>query len=79
MAETTGGRDARELRARFDAELRVGGLDVTGKDRERLYAMWEDHLPMRDAMRGAVLAPDEEATFIQKPARLPSLEGGASS
>ena len=49
-----------ELRARFDAELQAAGLQLEGRDRELLYAMWKAHLPEREAMRAAILAPDEE-------------------
>jgi hypothetical protein len=60
----------KDLRARFDAELRVAGLEVAGDDRERLFAMWEDFYPQREAFRAAALEPEDEPTFIEKPARL---------
>lgn len=63
-----------DLHARFDAELRVAGLEVTGEDRERLFAMWEDFYPQREALRAAALEPEDEPTFIEKPTRL----GGGS-
>lgn len=51
---------AGDLRAKFDEELRMAGLDLSGPDYELLYAMWLDHLPQREALRAAVPAPDEE-------------------
>jgi hypothetical protein len=50
----------KDLRARFDAELRVAGLDLTGAEYEALYEMWAEHLPERERLRAAVLAADEE-------------------
>jgi len=50
----------KDLHARFDAELRVAGLDLTGAEYEALYEMWAEHLPERERLRAAVLAPDEE-------------------
>ena len=52
-------RDA-ELPARFDAELSAAGLNLSGRDRERLFAMWHAHGPEREALRAAVPAPGEE-------------------
>ena len=49
-----------ELRARFDAELQVAGLVLTGQDYQALYDMWVEHLPEREALRAAVPAPAEE-------------------
>ena len=49
-----------DLRARFDAELRVAGLQLVGHDYELLFAMWVEHLPQREALRAAVPGPDEE-------------------
>jgi hypothetical protein len=49
-----------ELRARFDAELSAGGLELSGPERERLFAMWREHRPQREALRAAVPASDEE-------------------
>ena len=71
MAETTGTRDEAELRELFAAELRVAGLQVPDDDRERLYAMWVDHLPHRDALRAATPRPEEEPTLMEKAATLP--------
>jgi hypothetical protein len=53
----TGGTD---LRARFDAELRVAGLQLGERDYELLFAMWAEHLPQREALRATVPGPDEE-------------------
>jgi hypothetical protein len=50
----------KDLRARFDAELRVAGLDLTGADYDALYEMWAEHLPQREALRAAVPALEEE-------------------
>jgi hypothetical protein len=50
----------KDLRARFDAELRVAGLDLTGPDYDALYEMWAEHLPQREALRAAVPALEEE-------------------
>ena len=49
-----------DLRARFDAELRVAGLQLGGRDYELLFAMWTEHLPQREALRAAVPGRDEE-------------------
>ena len=67
MAEVDQGRDRAELRDRFEAELRVAGLQIPSEDDEALFAMWEGHLPHREALRGAALAPEEEPTFIERP------------
>ena len=75
MAETTAGRDEQELRELFAAELRVAGLRVPDDDRERLFAMWVDHLPNRDALRAAAPRPDEEPTLMEKAATLPPVGG----
>ena len=49
-----------DLRARFDAELLVAGLSLTGADYESLFEMWAEHRPERERLRAAVLAPEEE-------------------
>jgi hypothetical protein len=49
-----------DLRARFDEELRRAGLVLSARDDELLYAMWVEHLPLRDALRDTVPAMDEE-------------------
>ncbi|HYU19663.1 MAG TPA: hypothetical protein VEQ11_13320 [Chloroflexota bacterium] len=56
-----------DLRAQFDAELRVAGLELSGEDRERLFVMWADHLPHRQALRDAAARLEEEPTFLEKP------------
>jgi hypothetical protein len=55
-----GGAMTDDLRARFDEELRHAGLAPSGRDDELLFAMWKEHLPLRDALRAAVPAMDEE-------------------
>ena len=52
--------DDATLRTRFDAEVAAAGLTVTGRDRELLFTMWVEHLPQREALRGAALAPEDE-------------------
>jgi hypothetical protein len=47
------------LRTRFDAELLVAGLTLTGADYENLFEMWAEHLPERERLRAVVLAPEE--------------------
>ena len=49
-----------DLRARFDAELLVAGLSLTGPDYDNLFEMWAEHLPERDRLRAAMPAPEEE-------------------
>lgn len=56
-----------DLTARFESELRVAGIEVSGRERDLLYAMWVEHLPERDALRAAAIAPEEEPSFIEKP------------
>lgn len=56
-----------DLTPRFESELRVAGIEVTGRERELLYAMWVEHLPEREALRRAATAPEEEPAFIEKP------------
>lgn len=53
-------RDESALRAQFDAELRVAGIELSEGDRELLFAMWVRHLPQREALRTALPDPDEE-------------------
>jgi len=72
---TTGG-----LRAQFEAELRAARLDspdfpIPDADRERLFAMWEHQIPVRDALRDAALDLPEEPNFMLKP----TLPGGGGS
>ena len=49
-----------DLRARFDAELTAAGLAITGRDYDLLFAMWQEHLPQREALRAAAPAPEDE-------------------
>jgi hypothetical protein len=49
-----------DLRARFDAEVRVAGLQLGERDYELLFSMWAEHLPQREALRATVPGPDEE-------------------
>ena len=58
--DISGPMNAEPLRARFDTELAAAGLQLSGRDRELLFAMWAEHLPQREALRAAVPAPDEE-------------------
>jgi hypothetical protein len=74
------GRDAGGRRALFEAELRAARLAppdyaLPVADRERLFAMWEDHLPQRDALRAAAIDLPEEPNFMLKPA----LPGGGGA
>lgn len=76
----TAGRDAAGRRALFESELRAARLappdcDLPEADRERLFTMWEDHLPQRDALRGAAMDLPEEPNFMLKPA----LPGGGGA
>ena len=64
------GPDPAALRARFEAEAMVAGIAVTDDDREPLFVMWADHQPIRERLRAADLALEEEPSFIQKPAQL---------
>jgi hypothetical protein len=59
-----------ELLARFEAEAAVAGIAVTDEDREPLFAMWTELQPIRDRLRNADLALEEEPSFTQKPAQL---------
>jgi hypothetical protein len=62
------GPDPAALRAQFDAEVLAADLIVPEADREHLFAMWAEHLPQRDSLRAAGVAPEEEPSFIHKPA-----------
>jgi hypothetical protein len=59
-----------DRRAQFDAEVRAAGLALSADDRERLFAMWADHLPLRDSLRAAVPAFEDEPSFAEKPTQL---------
>jgi hypothetical protein len=49
-----------ELRARFKIEVTAAGLGLAADDYERLFAMWLEHRPEREALRAVQLEPDEE-------------------
>jgi hypothetical protein len=49
-----------ELRALFDAEVTTAGLRLPEREYERLFVMWAEHRPQREALRAAVPAPIEE-------------------
>ena len=70
MSQSSDGADPTALRARFDAEVLAADLPVPEPDREHLFAMWAEHLPMRDSLRSASIALEEEPSFTQKPAQL---------
>jgi hypothetical protein len=78
-------RDSAALRAQFDAEVLAADLTVPAADREHLFAMWTEHLTMRDSLRAATVALEEEPSFTQKPAQLgagvsfPAVSSGGSS
>ena len=69
MSQPSDGDDAVALRAQFDAEVRAADLTVPEADREHLFAMWAEHLPLRESLRTAGVALEEEPSFIEKPAR----------
>lgn len=81
-SEATPGTTA--LRALFDAEVLAAGIPVPDADREHLFVMWLDHLPLRESLRAADLALEAEPSFIEKPAQPSggisptSTSGGAS-
>ena len=70
MGQSSDDADRAALRAQFDAEVLAADLPVPDADREHLFAMWAEHLPMRDSLRAASVALEEEPAFTQKPARL---------
>ena len=85
MSQSSDGNDSAAFRARFDAEVLAADLTVPDADREHLFAMWAEHLPLRDSLRAASVALEEEPSFTQKPAQLgtgiaasPTGSGGAS-
>ncbi len=67
MSQSNDGHDPAALRAQFDADVRAAAIPLSDDDRERLFAMWADHLPTRDRLRGADVALEEEPSFIEKP------------
>lgn len=68
MSQSSDGNDSAVLRARFDAEVLAADLTVPDADREHLFAMWAEHLPLRDSLRRASIALEEEPSFVEKPA-----------
>jgi hypothetical protein len=70
MSQSSDGADRAALRAQFDAEVLAADLTVPDADREHLFNMWAEHLPMRDSLRRAGIALEEEPSFTQKPAQL---------
>ena len=70
MSQPSDGDDPAVLRAQFDAEVRAADLTVPEADREHLFAMWAEHLPLRESLRTAGVTLEEEPSFTQKPARL---------
>ena len=81
----SGGQDLAALRAQFDAEVLSADVSVPPDDREHLFAMWLEHLPLRDSLRAASVALEEEPSFTQKPAQagagvsLPATSRGGTS
>lgn len=69
-SQSSDGPDPAALRAQFDAEVLTADLTVPDADREHLFAMWIEHLPLRDSLRTASLALEEEPAFTQKPAQV---------
>jgi hypothetical protein len=63
------GGDRADLRAQFEAEVVAADLTIPAEDREQLFAMWVEHLPQRNSLRAAIVAPEEEPSFTQKPAQ----------
>ena len=59
--------DASESRRRFEAELQAADLDIPERERDKLFVLWQEYLPHRDALRGTPIMPEDEPTFIEKP------------
>ena len=85
MSQSSDGTSSAALRAQFDAEVIAADIPVPEPDREHLFAMWAEHLPLRDSLRTASVALEEEPSFTQKPAAAgagvtpsPASGGGAS-
>jgi hypothetical protein len=68
--QPTGNPDPAALLARFEAEAAIAGIAVTDEDRGPLFAMWTELQPIRERLRAAGLALEEEPSFTQKPAQL---------
>jgi hypothetical protein len=69
-SQSSDGPDPAALRAQFDAEVVAADLTVPDADREYLFAMWVEHLSLRDSLRAASVALEQEPSFTQKPAQL---------
>lgn len=54
-------------RARFEAEIELAGISLSGTERERLFVMWQGFLPYREQLRSSQVDPVEEPSFIEKP------------
>ena len=59
--------DATESRRRFEAELHAADLDIPERERDKLFVLWQDYLPHRDALRETPITPEDEPTFVEKP------------
>ena len=70
MNQPSGATDPAASLARFEAEAAFAGIAVTDEDRGPLFAMWTELQPIRERLRNADLAPEEEPSFTQKPAQL---------
>ena len=68
VSQSSDADDRAALRVRFEAEVLAADLAVPDADREHLFAMWAEHLPLRESLRAASVAPEEEPSFIEKPA-----------
>jgi hypothetical protein len=64
-----GSHDPAALQARFQAEIEVAGIMVADEDREPLFTMWAALQPIRERLRAADIALEEEPSFTQKPAQ----------
>jgi hypothetical protein len=69
VRQSSDGPDRAALRTQFDAEVVASDLTVPAADREHLFAMWVEHLPLRDSLRTASVDLEEEPSFTQKPAQ----------
>jgi hypothetical protein len=59
--------DATDPRRRFEAELQAADLDIPQAERDKLFVLWKNYLPHRDALRNTPIAPEDEPTFVEKP------------
>jgi hypothetical protein len=60
--------DATESRRRFEAELQAADLDIPERERDTLFVLWQEYRPHRDVLRSTPIMPEDEPTFIEKPA-----------